>query len=218
MRQPTGRLNPGEQNWRSSYPYGEKSVTEDGAGPCLSTCATARSTSAVAASALLVRESRARPQAGQDEPMLDPRDARFVARQPGDRADRARNEQEAVRVSPRRAPGQDPRQLGGHGNRGQVVVGQRRMADMAGDKNLVGARPRHVILAVGQAPRFQRGVDHHVVFAVDELVELVLAQAKPPALLVVGRTVGNHVGPVGACEKVRPELGERHAAPGPAVL
>ena len=47
MRQPTGRLNPGEQNWRSSYPYGEKSVTEDAAGPCLSTCATARSTSAL---------------------------------------------------------------------------------------------------------------------------------------------------------------------------
>ena len=57
----------------------------------------------VPAAALLVREAAAVAEAGEDEAVADPAHGRFVARQPGDRADRPGDEQEPVRVAARRA-------------------------------------------------------------------------------------------------------------------
>src|SRR6516165_3185259 len=46
IKHPTGRLKPGEQYWRSSYPKGEKGRVAAFGSSCLITCSTIRSISA----------------------------------------------------------------------------------------------------------------------------------------------------------------------------
>ena len=64
-----------------------------------------------------------------------------LARQPGDRADGARDEEEPVGEPPLDA-GELGGERGADGDPGEVVVGQRRVADVAGDQDLVRRRPR----------------------------------------------------------------------------
>ena len=141
IRQPTGRSNPGEQNWRSSPPQGSQSTTRCGAPESRSTSSTARSTSAVAVPAALVRQAALVADARDSQAMLDAIQRLAVLVQPRQRSDRARREHEPVGV-----PQLSLRKLLGEHRRDrdprEVVVGERRVADVGRDQHLVVARPR----------------------------------------------------------------------------
>jgi hypothetical protein len=85
--------------------------------------------------------------------VLDAVDAVAVAGQPRDRADRAGREDEpvgVVRVLQRAS------QLDRHRDTGHVVVGQRRVADVAGHDDLVVDLAAYHVLGVGQGTVRQR--------------------------------------------------------------
>jgi hypothetical protein len=159
----------------------------------------------VAAAAALVGEPARVADAGQDQAVADAVKAVLVAGQPGDRADRARYEQEPVAET---GPGlgQHGGQAGGHGDPRAVVVGQRRVADMAADQHLVGGLTLDQVLAVGEVAVGQGGVDADLVVALGQAVGHPLAGAEAPALGVVGGAVGHPVGLVGQGEQVLAQL------------
>lgn len=140
--------------------------------------------------------------------MLDPVHPLLVAGEPGDRADGAGREDEPVGVVRRllrQRPGQERR----HRDAGQVVVGQRRVADVAGDDHLVGDLPGDHVLGVGEVAVLQRGVDAHLVVAFGHRVQGVLRQAEPPLRLVVTGAVRNPVRVVRQGVQVLAQLRQR---------
>ena len=81
---------------------------------------------------------------------------------------------------------------------------------MRRQEDLVLALPGQVALPVGERAWRQSAVDHDVVEAVSQLVELRLRETEPPASRVVGRVVRNPRGVLRVRLQVRPELLERH--------
>ena len=142
----------------------------------------------VAASALFVRQPARVAGAGQHQPVLDPFHPLRVAGQPGDRPDGAGRVDEPVGVV-RRLLRQRPGQVRRHRDARQVVVGQRRVADMAGDDHLVGDLTGDHVLGVGEVAVRECGVDAHLVVAVRQRVQGLLGQAESPLRLVVARAV-----------------------------
>ena len=91
----------------------------------------------ISPAALLVMESARVSDAGQHQSVADA-PARFaVSREPGDGADRSGNKQKPIRVA-KIPSGQKLRQKGGHGQPGEIVIRQRRMAGMTRNQDLVG--------------------------------------------------------------------------------
>ncbi len=163
----------------------------------------------VAAPALLVRQPAPVAGAGQHQPVPDPLDPFRVAGQPGDRPDGAGREDEPVGVvgSVLR---QCPRQEHRHRDARQVVVGQRRVADVAGDDHLVGDLPGDDVLGVGEVAVRERGVDAHLVVALGQPVQGLLGQAEPPVGRVVAGAVRHPGGVVRQGVQVSAQLGQRH--------
>jgi hypothetical protein len=176
----------------------------------------------VAAHRPLVRERRRVAQARQREPVLDPPRPLAVLRQPGDGADRAGRVQEPQRVPAAGARGQVARQERRHDQAREVVVGQRRVAHVSRDEDLVLQRPRQHQLAVGQAAGRERRIDDDLVldiFRPGHRVQRALRETEAPRLVVVRRAVRDPVGPLGQRVQVRAQLGQRHAlAHGRAVV
>jgi hypothetical protein len=69
------------------------------------------------------------------------------------------------------------------------------------------------VLAVGEVPVGEGGVDAHLVVAVGQAVDQPLAGAEAPALGVVGGAVGDPVGVLRQGEQVPLQLGQRHGRP-----
>ena len=91
------------------------------------------------------------------------RSSRFSV-QPRQRPDRARREQEAVGVA--RAPlEQALREHRRDGDPREVVVGERRVADVGRDQHLALPGSPDLELGVGEVARLEGGVDHHLVVA-----------------------------------------------------
>src|SRR4029077_6155954 len=89
----------------------------------------------VAAPALLVVHRAGVADTGDDETVPDARDRLGVAREPGDGADRAREEEKTVRIPPAR-PAQELRERGRERDAREVVVGERRMAAVRREEDL----------------------------------------------------------------------------------
>ena len=104
----------------------------------------------VAAPAPLVGEPAGVADAGDDQAVGDPPRALLVAGEPGDGADRARDEEEAVRVAQRRVRAGRRASVGAQHHAREVVVGERRMAAVGGDQDLVARRAGEHELAVGE--------------------------------------------------------------------
>ena len=138
VRQPTGRSKPGELNCRSSQPHGTKS-SDSSAGDARTTCAPARSTSASPRRLRLYVSGPGSPTHAMTSPptMLDsaPRSG-----EPRDRADRPRDEEEAIREPPRSLRQQSP-QLGQERDAREVVVRERRVADVGREQNSSSVSP-----------------------------------------------------------------------------
>ena len=81
------------------------------------------------APALLIVEMPGIAEAGQDQAVTDAGERPLVAREPGQRADRRRDEQKTVAEPPRRDH-QSPREADRDGNAREIVVCQARMAAM----------------------------------------------------------------------------------------
>ncbi len=131
-----------------------------------------------------------------------------VAVEPAERTERARDSRAggtcAVSVCSRQRPRERPEQ---HDAR-EVVVGERRMADVRREQELGVRRAGEVDLARGERAVLERGVDDDVVVAVGERVEPASGHAEPPLLLPVRRPIGDQVGIVGVREDVVAELVE----------
>ena len=163
----------------------------------------------VSASAFFVIHLSRVADVGDHEPMLDPvRDA-FVQCQPGNRADGPRNEDEPVRIAERTAV-QVSRKKGAERHSGKIVVANRRVTNVTGDEHLIGTFPGDQALRIGQVPRFERRVDNHFIQTLLQIIELILAEAKSPALLIVGCLVRNPVGVIGKRIQVLTQFRQRH--------
>jgi len=79
---------------------------------------------------------------------------------------------------------------------------------MARDQDLVGRFAGQHQLAVGQMPRYERGVDDDFVLVFRKRLQLPVCQTESPGFLVVGGAIGDPIGMVGQCVAVLPELGE----------
>jgi hypothetical protein len=103
--------------------------------------------------------------------------------------------------------------LGEHrrdGDAGQVVVGERRVADVRGDHDLVldlALQPR---LGEREVAGAQRRVDHDLVVARLERLQRIVREAEAPRARVVGRPVRDQAGLVGQREQALAQLLERH--------
>ena len=128
--------------------------------------------------------------------MLDPVEAVAVAVQPGERADRARGEQKAVGVA-QRAVEELAREHRRDRDPGEVVVGERGVADVGRDEDLARALALDLELRVGEVAGLERGVDDHLVVARLELSQLVVRQAEAPGAVVVGGAIRDQVRVVG---------------------
>src|SRR6266581_9386480 len=95
----------------------------------------------------------------------------FVQCQPSNCADRSWDKDESVGI-PEPAVPQGPRKEGAESDPGEIVVANRRMTDVTGDEHLIKTLPRDEALCVGQAPRFKRRVDNHLVQGLGETIEL----------------------------------------------
>src|SRR5215203_2067870 len=80
------------------------------------------------------------------------------------------------------------------------------MADVRRQKDLLGRLSGDVELGIRQMARLERCIDADVVLVVAEGVELLLGEAEPPHLPVVGRAVRNPVRVLGKGESVSPQL------------
>ena len=131
------------------------------------------------AAALVRRRSRV-ADTRDDEAVLDPVDAMFVAGEPGDRPDRPWDEQEAVRVAERETSqvlGETRRQRDAR----QVVVGEGRVAAVTGDEDLGLGLAGQVALPVREAPRLERGVDPNAYSPSSSAWSFSCAMQKPHA-------------------------------------
>ena len=127
-RVPTGRSNPGEQNWRSSPPVGCQSETML-SGSLREHVRRGAVDRRVTASAALVPQRARVADARDDEPVLDAVERLEVAVEPAERPERPRAPEQPVRVSqllPGERSGDRPEQH----DAGEVVVRERRMADV----------------------------------------------------------------------------------------
>src|SRR5690606_13958 len=106
----------------------------------------------VAAATLLVGWSAGISDTGDDEAVANPSDISLVRGQPGDRADRAGGEEEAVAVT-RPASRQSLRQKREQRQPRAVVVGERRVANVSRKKGFFLALSSVQILAIGHAAR-----------------------------------------------------------------
>ena len=162
----------------------------------------------IAPAALLVGRAAAVADAGDDEAVLDAAHPMLVAREPGDRADCPRGEQKTVAVArPQRgeALGQKRQQREPRA----VVVGERRVADVRREQELLVRRAAVQILAVGEAAGVEARVNHHLVQAVGQRREPVVGHAEAPGLGVVGGPIGNQIGLVGQREDMLLQLVQR---------
>jgi hypothetical protein len=164
----------------------------------------------VAAPASLVGRWPAVAEAREDETVPDALDARLVVREPGDRPDRAGDEEEAVRVPPgtRREQSAEKRR---HDDTREVVVAEGRVTRVARDQHLVGRAPGEDALAVGQVARLERRVDADLILVLRQRDHVAMAQAESPVRLVVGRAVGDPVGMLGQRVEMWLQLRQRHA-------
>src|SRR6267154_5355957 len=85
------------------------------------------------------------------------------------------------------------------------------MTDMTGNEHLIGTFPWNEALCEGQVPRSKRRVDKHFIRALGETIELILAETKSPALLIVRCLVRNPVGMIGKGIQVLTQSRQRHA-------
>ena len=189
---PDRQVEAGEQYCRSSLPYGENSID---------LVAAARGHAALRDAGrcrrrpdgCACRRAGRLADAGQHQPGSDAGRAVLVARQPGDRADRARARTgngtcsgaacASARPGARRRPRPERLSLASEGWQTWLEI-RISSAVVAG---------QHA-LAVGQAAVLERGVDDRLVLAVGQGVEVVLAEAEAPVLGVVRRPVRNPVG------------------------
>ena len=89
---------------------------------------------------------------------------------------------------------------------GEVVVRERRVADVGAEQELLVAAPGITSLAGGQRSFLERRVDDDVVVAVREPLELPAAHAEPPLLLPVRRPVGDEIRVVAVSMDVRAQF------------
>ncbi len=157
--------------------------------------------------AFLVGERTRVAQQADDEPVGDTSHSRLVFRQPGNRADRAGREHEAIPVLAR-AAGKRSRELAGDCDTAGIVIRQRGVANVREDDDLLGYATRQKALRVGEAPGLQIGVDAHLVVAFRKLEQVAMAQAESPVPAVVAGPVGDPVGRVGEAVQVRPQRGQ----------
>src|ERR1700741_5455518 len=83
----------------------------------------------------------------------------LVAGEPGQRADRARDEQQTISIT--RSQALD--MLGQHrrdNDPRQIIVGERGVTDVAGKEDRLFTFSRDYQLAIGQMPRSQIGIDY----------------------------------------------------------
>ena len=113
-------------------------------------------------------------------------------------------------MPPPRLPRQRARQESRDGDAREVVVAQRRVADVRRNEDFVVRRPGEDDLAVGQRPWAERALDADVVLAVLQGVEAPLRHAEAPRPLVVRRPIRHDVGSIAERVQVRTQLGERH--------
>ena len=125
-----------------------------------------------------------------------------IASEPGDRADRARGEQESV-GEPGALAQAVARQLDGDGDAREVVVAEGRMADVGGDQDLLVALALDPELAVAERARSEARVDADLVARLGQRVALALREAEAPGVVVVGGAVGNPVRVLGERVQVR---------------
>ena len=90
----------------------------------------------------------------------------------------------------------------------QVVVAERRVTDVRREQDLVLRLTRQEALRVGDDAVLERGVDHRLVLAVLERLQLPVRQAETPVLVVVRGSVRDQVRPFRVGEEVLPELGQ----------
>src|ERR1700739_4991074 len=98
--------------------------------------------------ALLVMEPVQVSDACQNQSMTDPRGGLTILREPGDRPDRARNEEEPVGIT-KFPSGQKFCQKSCNRQPGEIVVGKRWMARVARNQNLIGRLPGQIALSIG---------------------------------------------------------------------
>ena len=142
--------------------------------------------------------------------MLDPRYHVEVSTQPDDRADRGGSEDEAVGKTAgqlRQRPCEQRRDR----DAGEVVVCERRMADVRRHEHLVLLLAREETLAVGEMAVGKTAVDADLVDLVLQLEQGVVAETEAPGLTVVGGPVRDPVGLLGDREQVLSQLGKGHS-------
>ena len=164
----------------------------------------------VPAAALLVRQRAGVADARDDEAVADALDDLAVVREPADRPDRPGPPEKPVRVPKRRLPGEGAADLRQQCHARQVVVGQRRVARVGRQQDLVVRRAVEHGLAVGDGPGLERRVDEHPIVAGRERVEPAPAHAEPPALHVVRRAVRDEIRVAVVREDVLSQLVEGH--------
>ena len=81
------------------------------------------------------------------------------------------------------------------------------------EQHFIGGLAGYEELAVSQTALSERRIDHDLVLAGLHRLELSVAHAEAPRLLVVRRTVGDRIRPVGQRMKPRPQFLEAHAGP-----
>src|SRR5712671_1205992 len=137
----------------------------------------------VTSSASLIGKPAPISQAREHQSMPDPLSLLLVGRQPGDRADRTGDEYKAIGVAAR-SVAQQLRQ--GHRDRhtGEIVVAERRVADMRRHEHFSGVPAGKTILTVGQVAGCEGRVDTDVVLVVCQRLTLTIRETKTPGLVI----------------------------------
>src|SRR6266446_3242685 len=147
----------------------------------------------IPAATFLVMQLSGIAHAGQYQTMLDVRNLVLVPCEPGNRADRSRNEQETVRITVRRDC-QRARQRSCKDDSRQIVVAQGWVAGVAGDQHFAPNLSWQKVLAISQMAVFQSRVNTNFIFSIFQRRKLPLRNAKSPVLFVVGSPVWNPIG------------------------
>src|SRR5262245_30349204 len=103
-----------------------------------------------------------------------------ILREPGDRPDRARNEEDSVRVAQVGPRSEVLDKLNGEADSCKVVVAQRRVTHVTRKQHLVLNLAGDEALSIGQRTVLQRRVDTDVVLRVCERFALPLRDAETP--------------------------------------
>src|ERR1017187_747378 len=109
----------------------------------------------VATPTLLVSQPTRVTNAGDHQTMFDIGDPGLIAREPGDRPNGTGDEQKAIGIARWRFT-QVPRQKRGEREARKIVVGQRRMAGMTGNKNFIRTLPTQEEFAIRELAVLQR--------------------------------------------------------------